>query len=58
MGLSFSILLPFVENIAIHLFGKEKYGHSRLFGSIGFIFITLIVPYITNHINTLSLMII
>ncbi len=57
VGLSFSLLLPFVENIAIHLFGKEKYGHSRLFGSIGFIITTLLIPYIQDYINTLYFMI-
>ena len=58
MGFSFSPLLPFVENIAIHLFGKERYGHSRLFGSIGFIIITLFIPYIQEYINILHFMII
>ena len=57
-GLSFALLLPFIENIAIHLFGKEKYGHSRLFGSIGFIVVTLITPYIQEYINILYFMLI
>jgi PPP family 3-phenylpropionic acid transporter len=58
MGLSFSLLLPFVENIAIYLFGKEKYGHTRLFGSIGFIVTTISIPYIQEYIKILYSMII
>ena len=58
MGANFSIILPYVESVAIHTLGKEKYGSSRLFGSLGFIFVTLIVPYTEKYINTLYLMLI
>ena len=37
--------LPFCESIAMRSFTKEEYGKIRLFGSLGFIVIALIVPY-------------
>jgi PPP family 3-phenylpropionic acid transporter len=43
LGISFALSLPYIETIALKYIGKERYGRSRLFGSIGFIFIALIV---------------
>jgi PPP family 3-phenylpropionic acid transporter len=42
-GLVNSLILPYVEAIAIEYLQKEKYGKIRLFGSIGFMIIALIV---------------
>ncbi|MCV6608157.1 MAG: MFS transporter [Campylobacterales bacterium] len=46
LGAFWSTLLPFAENIALRTI-KEKYGKSRLFGSIGFILIGLILGHLT-----------
>ncbi len=43
LGISFALTLPFVETIALAHIGKERYGKSRLFGSLGFIFIALVL---------------
>ena len=50
-----SLILPYLEVTAISTLGKEKYGKSRLFGSIGFMIISLVLarfltqPYIAIH---------
>lgn len=43
IGISLSLILPFIENIAVSQLGKEKYGKSRLFGSIGFMLVAIIL---------------
>ncbi len=43
LGISFALTLPYVETIALAHIGKERYGKSRLFGSIGFIVVALIL---------------
>ena len=43
LGVSLSLILPFLEGSAIKHLGKEKYGKSRLFGSIGFMLISLVL---------------
>ncbi len=43
MGIGMSLILPYVEVIALSLIGKESYGKVRLFGSIGFILVALIL---------------
>jgi PPP family 3-phenylpropionic acid transporter len=43
LGICLSIVLPYIEIIALKELGKEKYGKSRLFGSIGFMLIALIL---------------
>jgi PPP family 3-phenylpropionic acid transporter len=43
LGISLSVILPYIEVIAISSLGKDKYGKSRLFGSIGFMLISLIL---------------
>jgi PPP family 3-phenylpropionic acid transporter len=42
-GLVNSLILPYVEAIAIEYLQKEKYGKIRLFGSIGFMIIALVI---------------
>ena len=50
-----SLILPYLEVTAVSNLGKEKYGKSRLFGSIGFMIISLVLakfltePYIAVH---------
>jgi len=43
MGVGMSLVLPYVETIALHSIGKERYGKSRLFGSLGFILVALVL---------------
>ncbi len=43
LGVSFALSLPFVETIALATIGKERYGRSRLFGSLGFILVALVL---------------
>ncbi len=43
LGISFALTLPYVETIALAKIGKERYGKSRLFGSIGFIVVALLL---------------
>ena len=42
-GIGMSLVLPYVEVIALHEIGKERYGKVRLFGSIGFILVALVL---------------
>ncbi len=50
-----SLILPYLEVTAISTLGKEKYGKSRLYGSIGFMIISLVLakfltqPFIAIH---------
>ena len=43
LGVSLSLILPYLDITAIKELGKEKYGKSRLFGSIGFMLIALVL---------------
>lgn len=43
LGVCLSLILPYLEVTAIKELGKEKYGKSRLFGSIGFMLISLVL---------------
>lgn len=55
LGASLSLILPYLEVTAIKILGKEKYGKSRLYGSIGFTTIALILgqfltePFVAIH---------
>jgi PPP family 3-phenylpropionic acid transporter len=55
LGVCLSLILPYLEVTAISNLGKEKYGKSRLYGSIGFMLISLVLakflsePYIALH---------
>ena len=42
-GFSFSFILPYIESFALERLKKERFGRSRLFGSIGFIFVALVL---------------
>jgi PPP family 3-phenylpropionic acid transporter len=43
LGACLSLILPYLEVTAIQVLGKDKYGKSRLYGSIGFMLISLIL---------------
>ncbi|SFV49856.1 putative MFS metabolite transporter [hydrothermal vent metagenome] len=54
-GIGLSLILPYVELISLHEIGKERYGKSRLFGSIGFMAVALIlVHFLENPENALN----
>lgn len=48
LGLGMSLMLPFVEVISLHSIGKERYGKVRLFGSLGFIAVALVLVKFLN----------
>lgn len=43
LGVGMSLILPYIEVIALENIGKERYGKVRLFGSIGFIIVALVL---------------
>jgi PPP family 3-phenylpropionic acid transporter len=43
IGIGLSLILPYIEVIALMAIGKERYGKVRLFGSIGFIAVALVL---------------
>ncbi len=47
-GASMGVSLPFVETIALHQLSKKEYGRVRLWGSIGFIVIALLLGKILS----------
>jgi len=55
MGIGMSLILPYIEVIALSLIAKESYGRVRLFGSIGFILVALILVSYLNA-PTIALM--
>ncbi|SFV75875.1 putative MFS metabolite transporter [hydrothermal vent metagenome] len=49
LGIGLSLILPYIEVIALDTIKKEAYGKVRLFGSIGFIIVALVlVRYLTS----------
>ena len=42
-GIGLSLILPYIELISLQTIGKERYGRSRLFGSIGFMAVALVL---------------
>jgi PPP family 3-phenylpropionic acid transporter len=48
-GIGISLVLPYIEVIALEHIGKERYGRIRLFGSLGFIAVALVlVKFLTT----------
>jgi len=43
LGAGLSLILPYIEVIALSHIGKERYGRVRLFGSVGFIAVALVL---------------
>jgi len=43
LGVGLGLILPFIEFIALSVVGKENYGKIRLFGSLGFILVALVL---------------
>jgi PPP family 3-phenylpropionic acid transporter len=44
LGVSFSVIFPYIESIAIEKL-KEKYGQTRVFGSLGFMLFGIVFSY-------------
>ncbi len=42
-GIGLALVLPYIEVIALETIGKERYGRIRLFGSVGFIAVSLLL---------------
>ncbi|QKF72277.1 putative major facilitator superfamily transporter [Aliarcobacter faecis] len=49
LAAALSLILPYLEITAISILGKEKYGKSRLFGSIGFMVIALVLAKLLTN---------
>jgi len=43
IGVGISLVLPYIELIALNFLGKERYGKTRLYGSVGFILVALVL---------------
>jgi PPP family 3-phenylpropionic acid transporter len=43
LGIGMSLILPYIEVISLGHIGKERYGKIRLFGSVGFVLVALIL---------------
>ena len=43
LGIGLGLVLPFMEVSALELLGKERYGKVRLFGSLGFVLVALVL---------------
>jgi PPP family 3-phenylpropionic acid transporter len=50
-GVGLSLLLPYVEVMALSTITKERYGRVRLFGSIGFIVVALVLVKFLSSAN-------
>lgn len=54
LGMGLSLVLPYMEMIALDSIGKERYGKVRLFGSVGFIVIALVLAhFVSNYVAEL-----
>lgn len=48
-GIGISLILPYIEVISLEQIGRERYGRIRMFGSLGFIAVSLVlVQYLTT----------
>jgi PPP family 3-phenylpropionic acid transporter len=50
-GIGLSLLLPYVEVMALSFIAKERYGRVRLFGSLGFIIVALVLVKFLSSAN-------
>jgi len=47
-GISSGLVLPYIETYALECLKKENYGKSRLYGSVGFVFVALVLAKLLN----------
>jgi len=43
LGIALGLTLPYIEIVSLEKLGKQKYGKIRLFGSVGFILVALVL---------------
>ncbi len=48
-GVSFGLVLPYMETYSLTVLAKERYGRARLFGSIGFTIVALVLAQIFSN---------
>jgi len=48
-GISFGLVLPYIETYSLTVLEKERYGKARLFGSIGFTIVALVLARIFDN---------
>ena len=48
IGFGMSLTLPYIEVISLESIGKERYGKIRLFGSVGFVLVSLVLVEILS----------
>ncbi|MBN2816308.1 MAG: MFS transporter [Campylobacterales bacterium] len=48
LGAGMSVILPYVEVISLEHLGKERYGKIRLYGSVGFVLVALVLVRILS----------
>jgi len=54
-GIGLSLILPYIEVVSLEYIGKERYGKVRLFGSVGFILVSLIlVKFLNSYIVAIN----
>jgi len=59
LGIGLSIILPYVEVISLDIMGKERYGKIRLFGSVGFVLVALVlVKFLSEPVIALNYMVV
>ncbi|MBN2782969.1 MAG: MFS transporter [Campylobacterales bacterium] len=52
LSVGLSLVLPYIEVVALEHIGKEKYGKVRLFGSVGFVLVALVLVKFLNSADT------
>ena len=58
LGFGVSLVLPYVEVIALEYIAHDRYGKVRLFGSIGFIVVSLVlVEYLDDPYNAIHFLV-
>lgn len=51
LSIGLSLVLPYIEVVALEVIGKERYGKVRLFGSIGFVMVALVLVKLLSSAN-------
>ncbi|MDF1883140.1 MFS transporter [Sulfurimonas sp. SAG-AH-194-C21] len=55
LGIGLGVTLPYIEVIALEKLGRENYGKIRLFGSLGFVLVALVlVKFLTSPVIALD----
>ena len=58
LGIGMSLMLPYIEVISLSSMGKERYGKIRLFGSVGFVLVALVlVKFLSSATVALSFLV-